>query len=120
MSRTVVEPAAAPTVSGRLQRPQGKEEGMIHVSDAAQELFEQMSTPEGQVLRLDPMAGQQISLVVGEPERGDQVVERNGTDLLHISAMVSQTLDGATIDRVDTPEGPRLGVQVPDEGAPTA
>jgi iron-sulfur cluster assembly protein len=93
---------------------------MIHVSDAAQELFEQMSTPEGQVLRLDPTAGQQISLVVGEPERGDQVVERNETDLLHISAMVSQALDGATIDRVDTPEGPRLGVQVPDEGAPTA
>lgn len=93
---------------------------MIHVSDAAKDLFGQISAPEGQVLRLEPVAEQQIGIVAGEPRGDDQVVERDGADVLHIAATVSQALDGATIDRVDTPQGPSFGVTMPDEGAPTA
>lgn len=93
---------------------------MIHVSDAAKDLFEQIAPPAGQVLCLEPVADQQIGIVAGEPRGDDQVVERDGTGLLHIAATVSQALDGATIDRVDTPQGPSFGVTMPDAGAPTA
>jgi Fe-S cluster assembly iron-binding protein IscA len=92
---------------------------VIHVSDA-KDLFEQISAPEGQVLRLDPVAEQQIGLVAGVPQGDDQVVERDGADVLHISAMVSEALDGATIDRVDTPQGPSFGLKMPGDEAPVA
>jgi hypothetical protein len=41
----------------------------------------------------------------------DQVVEEGGNALLHVPAPVSEMLEGASLDRVDTAEGPRLALK---------
>ncbi len=64
--------------------------------------------PEGTVLRVEPAGQDRLQLVVGDAQPGDQVVEREGQDLLRISAAVTNLLDGLAMDRVDTEEGPRL------------
>ncbi|MGB3634758.1 MAG: hypothetical protein WA982_12010, partial [Rubrobacteraceae bacterium] len=52
----------------------------------------------------------QISLGAGEELDGDQIVEHAGENILYISAPISDALDGSTIDRVETPEGPGIGI----------
>ena len=89
---------------------------MITVTEEARELFQSVEKPEGTVLRLDPVEqdeqGQtQIGLVAGEPQGDDEVVEHDGQDLLHIAAPVSEALDGASIDKVETEEG--VGFSIP-------
>ncbi len=67
------------------------------------------------VISLDQETGAtQIGLSAGEPMSDDQVVEHNGETLLHIAAHVSEALDGSTLDAVDTPEGPGIGITAPD------
>jgi iron-sulfur cluster assembly protein len=88
---------------------------MITVTEEAKELFQTVEHPEGTVLRLDPVTDEstgqtQIGLAAGEPQADDQVVEHGGSDLLHISAPVSEALDGGTLNLVDTPEGPAIGI----------
>jgi iron-sulfur cluster assembly protein len=92
---------------------------MITVTEEAKELFLQVEHPEGQVLRLDPVTdvntGQtQIGIAAGEPRFDDQVVEHEGESLLHIAAPVSEALDGSTLDVVQTPEGPGIGISTPN------
>lgn len=94
---------------------------MITVTEEARELFQSVEKPEGTVLRLDPVEqdeqGQtQIGLVAGEPQGDDEVVEHDGQDLLHIAAPVSEALDGASIDKVETEEGVGFSIN-PPEGA---
>lgn len=96
---------------------------MITVTEEARELFQSVEKPEGTVLRLDPVEqdenGQtQIGLVAGEPQGDDEVVEHDGQDLLHIAAPVSEALDGASIDKVETEEGVGFSIN-PPEGAET-
>jgi iron-sulfur cluster assembly protein len=91
---------------------------MITVTEGARELFLEVEHPEGTVLRLDPVqdaeTGEQgIGISAGEPRPDDQVVEHGGESLLHIAAPVSQALDGSTLDLVETPEGPGLGLTQP-------
>lgn len=91
---------------------------MITVTEEAKELFLSVEHPEGTVLRLDPVANgdtgeTQIGLAAGEPRGDDQVVEHGGESLLHIAAPVSEALDGSTLDLVDTPEGPGIGLTAP-------
>jgi iron-sulfur cluster assembly protein len=91
---------------------------MITVTEEAKELFLQAEHPEGTVLRLDPVRDQntgetQIGIAAGEPRGDDQVVEHEGKSLLHIAAPVSEALDGSTLDVVQTPEGPGLGLTTP-------
>jgi iron-sulfur cluster assembly protein len=88
---------------------------MITVTEEAKELFLNIELPDDTVLRLDPVVDQntgatQIGLSAGEPMSDDQVVEHNGATLLHIAAPVSEALDGSTLDAVDTPEGPGIGI----------
>lgn len=97
---------------------------MITVTEGARDLFLSVEHPEGTVLRLDPMTDEntgetQIGIAAGEPVGGDQVVEHEGEDLLHIAAPVSQALDGSTLDLVETPEGPSIGI-TPPGSAPVA
>jgi iron-sulfur cluster assembly protein len=71
------------------------------------------------VLRLDPVVDQntgetQIDISAGEPMSDDQVVEHNREAVLHIARPVSQALDGSTLDAVDTPEGPGIGITTPN------
>lgn len=94
---------------------------MITVTEAAKELFLGVERPEGTILRLDPVLDEntgetQIGLSAGEPRGDDQVVEHQGESLLHIAAPVSEALDGSTMNLVDTPEGPAIGIATPEEG----
>lgn len=97
---------------------------MITVTEEAKELFLQAEHPEGTVLRLDPVVDQntgetQIGVAAGEPRGDDQVVEHEGESLLHIAAPVSEALDGSTLDVVQTPEGPGIGLTTPNPASPT-
>ena len=92
---------------------------MITVTEEAKELFLNVDYPDDTVLRLDPVVDQntgetQIGISAGEPMSEDQVVEHNGEPLVHIAAPVSKALDGSTLDAVDTPEGPGIGITTPD------
>lgn len=92
---------------------------MITVTEEAKELFQQVEHPEGTVLRLDPVTDEntgetQVGVSAGEPQADDQVVEREGESLLHIAQPVSEALDGSTLNVVDTPEGPGIGITPPE------
>ena len=92
---------------------------MISVTEEAKELFLDVERPEGTVLRLDPVTDEssgetQIGLGAGEQRDDDQVVEHAGEEVLYIAAPVSEALDGSTLDRVETPEGPGIGIAPPE------
>jgi len=92
---------------------------MITVTEEAKELFLSVDYPDDAVLRLDPMVDQntgetQIGIAAGEPRSDDQVVEHDGEAVLHIASLLSQALDGSTLDAVDTPQGPGIGITTPD------
>ena len=97
---------------------------MITVTEEAKELFLNVEYPDDTVLRLDPVVDQntgetQIGISAGEPMSDDQVVEHKGETLLYIAAPVSEALDGGTLDAVDTPQGPGIGLNTPDSMSPT-
>ncbi len=92
---------------------------MITVTEEAKEHFLNVEHPDGTVLRLDPVVDQntgetQLGISAGEPMSDDQVVEHNGESLLHIASPVSEALDGSTLDAVNTPEGPGIGITTPN------
>jgi iron-sulfur cluster assembly protein len=92
---------------------------MITVTEEAKDLFLSVDYPDDTVLRLDPMVDQntgetQIGISAGEPKSDDQVVEHDGEAVLHIAGLLSQALDGSTLDAVDTPQGPGIGITTPD------
>jgi hypothetical protein len=96
---------------------------MITVTEEARELFLNIDYPDDTVLRLDPVVDQntsetRIGISAGEPMGDDQVVEHDGESLLHIAAPVSEALDGSTLDAVDTPEGPGIGIVSPESAPP--
>ena len=95
---------------------------MITVTDEAKNLFLNVEHPEGTVLRMDPVMDEssgetQVGLAAGEPQADDQVVEHGGESLLHIAAPVSDALSGSTLDVVETPEGPGIGIKPPESPA---
>jgi hypothetical protein len=83
-------------------------DAMIQVTESAADLLATLDRPAGRVVRLEQIDEQRLGLVLGEAREGDQVVEREGQDLLHIPAEISAALDGVVIDKTDTPSGPRL------------
>ena len=92
---------------------------MITVTEEAKELFLNIDYPDDTVLRLDPVVDRntsetQIGISAGEPMSDDQVVEHDGETVLHIAGLVSEALDGSTLDAVDTPEGPGIGITTPN------
>jgi iron-sulfur cluster assembly protein len=92
---------------------------MIAVTEEAKQLFLNVEHPDGTVLRLDPVVDQntgetQLGISAGEPMSDDQVVEHNGESLLHIASPVSEALDGSTLDAINTPEGPGIGITTPN------
>jgi hypothetical protein len=92
---------------------------MIAVTEEAKQLFLNVEHPDGTVLRLDPVVDQntgetQLGISAGEPMSDDQVVEHNGESLLHIASPVSEALDGSTLDAVNTPQGPGIGITTPN------
>jgi iron-sulfur cluster assembly protein len=92
---------------------------MIKVTEEAKQLFLNVDHPDGTVLRLDPVVDQntgetQLGISAGEPMSDDQVIEHDGESLLHIASPVSEALDGSTLDAVNTPEGPGIGITTPN------
>jgi Fe-S cluster assembly iron-binding protein IscA len=86
---------------------------MVTVTErAAQELKEileaQAVEPE-QVLRLVREA-QGFSLRLDKESAGDEVVESEGATILLVDEQLSPIVDGAVVDCIDTPEGPRLTI----------
>jgi len=87
--------------------------GLITVTEEAKALIGTQETPEGSVLRLDPVFGEDsraekeftLDFVAGEPKDDDQVVEHRGEEVLRISGPVSKLLDGGTVEVV-VDEGP--------------
>lgn len=61
----------------------------------------------------------QIGISTGEHQDGDQDIEQDGETLLHIAAPASEALDGSTLNVVETPEGSRIGITLPDPGSLT-
>ncbi len=92
---------------------------MIIVTKEAQDLFHAIWYPEGKVLRLDLVEGNplenrggeaQVHLTVGEPRDSDQVVLREGEELLRISRAVSDVLDGCVLKGIETTTGVRFTI----------
>jgi iron-sulfur cluster assembly protein len=91
---------------------------MLAVTEPAKELLRGVDVPGQDVLRLEPQDDGRLTFVAGPPRIDDQVVEEQGEEVLHISAPVARELDGHSLDRVETPEGPRLTIRRPgDDGA---
>lgn len=88
---------------------------MVNVSTAAKEILQGVEVAEGDVLRLEVLNTGEIGLVSGKAQLGDQVIEHEGQEVLHISEDVSQALDGSTIDLIETPDGIQLGLVFNDE-----
>jgi len=85
---------------------------LVRVTDAAIDVLEALDKPDGAVLRLEPdREATGIALLVGEPQVSDEVVERDGADVVHVADSVSRKLDGAVIDVIDSSSGPRLQVR---------
>jgi Fe-S cluster assembly iron-binding protein IscA len=86
---------------------------MLTVTErAAQELkgiLQANAVEPEQVLRLVREAGG-FSLQLDKESAGDEVVESEGTKLLLIDEQLSPITDGAVVDCIDTPEGPRLTI----------
>jgi Fe-S cluster assembly iron-binding protein IscA len=84
---------------------------MLNVTDKAaaslKESLELSRQEESHVLRLTPRA-EGFGLALDEEREGDQVVVYEESRVLLIQPDLSQELDGATVDLIDTPEGGRL------------
>src|SRR5579884_4260512 len=81
-------------------------DAMIQVTESAADLLATLDRPAGRVVRLEQIDEQRLGLVLGEAREGDQVVEREGQDLLHIPAEISAALDGWSSTRPTLPPAP--------------
>ena len=92
---------------------------MITVTKEAKEILRDYQCPEGTVLRLDSVNrhrqhdGFCVRLGAGLAKGDDQIVEHEGQPLLRIARHVSEELNGGTMDRVETLEGPAVGMRPP-------
>jgi iron-sulfur cluster assembly protein len=100
---------------------------LIIVTQEAKALLGAIEHPEGTVLRLDPVAQDQateqitLSVAPGEPHGDDQIVEREGEEVLRIAAPVSELLNGSTMDVVvpeseNGAESPGVGIAIRPPG----
>src|SRR2546423_1711537 len=92
---------------------------MLAVTTPAKELLRGIDIPEDRALRLEPENDGRLTFVAGTPQIDDQVVEDSGQEVLRIAGIVAQEFDGHKLDRVDTPEGPRLTLRGPEAGTAT-
>ena len=92
---------------------------MITVTDEAKEILEGYEFPEGTVLRLDSVSGHHrhdefcVRVGAGLPQDDDQIIEHRGKDLLRIARHVSEELNGSSVERVETLDGPAVGLKPP-------
>ena len=94
---------------------------MLNVSDKAIEVIEQAldtnEVEDNQALRLAKNAEGEFGLALDEQKDGDQVIAKEERALLYVDSEVSNKLDGATLDVVDSPGGVRLALSMPNKSA---
>jgi hypothetical protein len=92
---------------------------LITVTEEAKEILRGYECPEGTVLRLDSVNGHQrhdefcVRIGAGRPQSDDQSVVDEGKCLLLIARHVSEEFNGTTVDRVETLDGPAVGLKPP-------
>ena len=92
---------------------------MITVTEEAKEILRDYECPQGTVLRLDAVNGHHrpdefcVRVGAGLPQHDDQIVEHRGKDLLRIARDVSEEFNGSTVERVETLDGPAVGLKPP-------
>lgn len=88
---------------------------MLTVTERASELLWEIQKHRDEpdkTLRLVKQ-GEQYELSFGEAQEDDQVVTHQEEAVLLIDGELSTALDGITVDRTDTPQGPRLTMSGP-------
>jgi hypothetical protein len=80
--------------------------------DALTTVLDVNETGPEEALRLTPSAGG-FGLVVDEQHEGDQVVSQGERAVLLVEQRISDTLGGAVLDVVESPEGPQLTLRTP-------
>lgn len=63
---------------------------------------------EGQALRLALSPEGQYGLTIDGEREGDQIVEHGERAVLLLDSQVASSLDGATLEAVESPDGTRL------------
>jgi hypothetical protein len=90
---------------------------MLKVSDKAaaalHEALDANDAEESDLFRLSASLDG-IDLTIGQPADGDQIVTHADRDVLAVEADASDALDNATLDAVETDDGPRLVLEPPD------
>jgi len=94
---------------------------MLNVSqqavDVLAETLENSDAGDQQGLRLARTPAGEYGLAVDEQREGDQVVRREDRPVLLVDQEVSASLDGATLEVVELPEGRRLTLRDPEQAA---
>ena len=83
---------------------------MLQVSERARSLLSELLDDRPateQIFRLSK-SGDGYTLDLSEAAEGDVMFRHDEADVLAVSPDVVETLDGLTIDREDSPGGPRL------------
>jgi Fe-S cluster assembly iron-binding protein IscA len=85
---------------------------MLNVSDKAaaalRATLEGNTEDDQQVLRIERDGASALALRVDARRDGDQVVSHDGREVLVVEPAISDALDGATLDAVESPDGLRL------------
>ncbi len=83
---------------------------MLQVSDDAKSLLKELLEERSEATHVFRLAkeGEGLGLRLDAPAEGDVMFQHEETDILAVAAEVADALEGVTIDREDSPEGPRL------------
>ena len=60
-------------------------------------------------------SGDDLTLLIGGARKDDQLITHERRGVLAIAADIAGAFDGAVLDAMDTPEGPRLILRGPDD-----
>lgn len=92
---------------------------MINVTEKAIDVIaktlETNNISEDQGLRLARGPEGEFGLAVDQEREGDQVVKQGDRPVLFVEQEISTSLDGATLDVQEAPDGARLTLRMPGE-----
>lgn len=92
---------------------------MLNVTDKALDVLakslDASEATEQQGLRLARTPQGEFGLAIDEEREGDQVVRQEERAVLLVDQEIASALDGATLDVIESPEGTRLTLRMPEE-----